>query len=753
MTGSYSALDPQKSGYGGSPTWPSEELSFDSGTAYPSSDGEKYDVTNTEERAPRSLLPLEKLVGLPMALHIGVLVLYVALCFVWIAGLERNIQVPFTSASRVQTWLNLISHLIMLAFSTAIVAVMQPITTRSPFGNLPQHLTSISDKISSWNGLGSSLLNLYHNLSFPVTLSNAILTTIYFCTLSGLGISSSFLFNVPAVNETIIRNNMATQIGSPSRSGFIPPGMNLSGIPPTFTNLTFDWFRSGVGVGMLLGNNATFYPGLSANRIYDTLSVPVSSSSNPTAVVNYTDFHVKCGSVPGVSMSAQSTSFYTDTIIVQNSSGVYGIDDLRSAVLLTIDHTSSPSSLTLYDVLSIGNDAGSNMSISRLWQPADVLIRVPNNNSLSSVGRNLILYNIYNETGRVSGSQAILDAENSPGSPWSFEIAMFPDTNYAYNISTSLMVQVIGCSLTTSTGSAQIDATTNRLLDVPPLSQGASAHSIWGDWQPDLNTSNTLEDAWAAMFLRSRSVGLWSDEPAVEPNPVKWPSIDFRYQWLLGWYGGSNGTFTREQLDDVWEKCHIPTVIEDYLTTRLFGAVTAHDEYGDTTRDPSFSNATLGALESALASATAMAMWSAARASTLMVTYHSVVTEQMATNTSAMVQDLLTIVAPVTGSTSVIEHTPVGQIILNVPSLLVGTMLSAILLALCMYILAQGDASRLENTPISDAGLLSIMSLDNSVIAARLSASSMDNVKARRRAGAFLVEIVDGRLVPVEEAD
>lgn len=81
-----------------------------------------------------------------------------------------------------------------------------------------------------------------------------------------------------------------------------------------------------------------------------------------------------------------------------------------------------------------------------------------------------------------------------------------------------------------------------------------------------------------------------------------------------------------------------------------------------------------------------------------------------------------------------------------------GTVLAAILTALGAYILTRGDAAYIRNAPINDAGLLSLMTLDNSAIAARLSVSSMDSVKMRRRAGAFLVEVVDGYLVPVENA-
>ena len=92
----------------------------------------------------------------------------------------------------------------------------------------------------------------------------------------------------------------------------------------------------------------------------------------------------------------------------------------------------------------------------------DVLIRAPNSPLVPAIGRNLVLYNIYNETGLVSGSQPLVDAVNSTGSPWSLNVQR-PQGMPPF--ATGMMVQVIGCSLSTSTGQATIDATTNQLLN------------------------------------------------------------------------------------------------------------------------------------------------------------------------------------------------------------------------------------------------------------------------------------------------
>ena len=49
---------------------------------------------------------------------------------------------------------------------------------------------------------------------------------------------------------------------------------------------------------------------------------------------------------------------------------------------------------------------------------------------------------------------------------------------------------------------------------------------------------------------------------------------------------------------------------------------------------------------------------------------------------------------------------------------------------------------------VEDVKLLSLMKLDNSAVASYLSGYKTDSVKRRRRAGDFLIKIVNRRLVP-----
>lgn len=104
---------------------------------------------------------------------------------------------------------------------------------------------------------------------------------------------------------------------------------------------------------------------------------------------------------------------------------------------------------------------------------------------MPGLGRNFVLYNIYNETGLASGSQPILDSENATGSLWPVVMQMAEGT-----FGTTMLVQVIGCTLTTSNERATIDAATNQIINTTASQGGGDVRSsTWDDWKPDLNNS------------------------------------------------------------------------------------------------------------------------------------------------------------------------------------------------------------------------------------------------------------------------
>ena len=111
------------------------------------------------------------------------------------------------------------------------------------------------------------------------------------------------------------------------------------------------------------------------------------------------------------------------------------------------------------------------------------------------------------------------------------------------------------------------------------------------------------------------------------------------------------------------------------VTTQMFGSsrLRYYDSkspfHSDLLRNASEANATLRSLESALANATAMAMWSAARAGTLTTSTQIMPRyNKSAWESRAYVYDFVgqgrysTRLEPTTGSTTVTEHVLVGRI-------------------------------------------------------------------------------------------
>ncbi|VDB84924.1 unnamed protein product [Peniophora sp. CBMAI 1063] len=731
MTGSYVALDVLASDKaGGNSTPPPPDKNFPTTSTIRVDDRHPRDP---HQRASR----IHRLLCLPMALHVAVLVIHIVLCVVWATHVGLSMQVPLTKASYTQTWLNLISHLVMLAFSTAIVALMQRIVTNSVLSTLPQPLTSVSDRLTAWTGLGSSLLNVYHNLNFEVTLRNSIFIALYFSVLSGLNISSSLLFNVPPANETNTIPDISLEGGTPSivnAAVYLGSRCSSDGSPLDVPSLIYDWYRAGLSVEALNGRDSINFPGLSGNRIFDT--VGVYSGSNASVNAGYTDFHVQCGGVPEVSISAtnlglsNSTSYspyFANASLGSSATQIAGNDTYR--VLLSINYTLGTTPMQLYDTLSLPVGLGAYVA-GRLWQPSNILMRVPHSDVVQGIGRNLILYNIYNDTGPAYENEAaILDSQGSKGSPWAFEVANANDAP-----TSGLRVQVIGCSLSTSTGRTSINPSTNQLLG--GQDSGKASNSTWANWKPDLTRENALEDTWASMFLPNiGSPGIWDSSLVPVSETAQWSCLSMLSQ------SGSNSTastWSAEQLEDMYKKCHAPTIIEDYLTNRVFSRSQGEEN-----------TATLRNLESALEGATAMAMQSAARSDTLTITCPQ---SGSASDALSDVGARQTVVGGSVTNADLVQQELVGRVTFNAVALIAGTVLSAILVSLGAYVLLMEDTAHTTDTaPINDAGLLSLMSLDNSAVAARLSSRGMNSAFTRRRAGRFLVEIVDGRLVPVEE--
>ncbi|KZV67842.1 hypothetical protein PENSPDRAFT_40958 [Peniophora sp. CONT] len=318
---------------------------------------------DSETRGSRQPLQRRRLVSLPMALHLGVLAFHISLWIIRARNVASHHRVPLDWVPFVQNNINVIPHYIMVAFSTAIVYLMRPIAILSVFSRLPQPLTTLSDKMAAWNGLGAALSILYQNLRYRVALTEVIVITAYFATLTGLGTSSSYIFNLPYVNSTISLPN-TTWLGAVPVDALLPPGLSEQ-TPSNFSEVRFDWYMASLALESSFYVNEEDLAGVDpySNRVFDTLS-RISPLDRPgTAQVNFTEFHVKCGSVPQVSLSATANPSGSTGVGLQDG------NDPRLPTLLSINYNLDSQSMNLVDSLNISLSNTSN-AISGLWQPS-----------------------------------------------------------------------------------------------------------------------------------------------------------------------------------------------------------------------------------------------------------------------------------------------------------------------------------------------------------------------------------------------
>jgi hypothetical protein len=176
--------------------------------------------------------------------------------------------------------------------SIALTALMQRLAIKSLFDKR-QSLTAISDSLTSWSGLGSSLLTVYRNYRLPAALIPVLIITGYLSSLTALHTTTPLLFSVPAT--LIPMSNAETLVkGTLDIEDLFPQNYTL---PPNFSNVTFDWYLSSAGVVIPDNFSEITLPGLLSNRIFDSFVIN-DGADLTSAEAPFTDFHITCGQFP-----------------------------------------------------------------------------------------------------------------------------------------------------------------------------------------------------------------------------------------------------------------------------------------------------------------------------------------------------------------------------------------------------------------------------------------------------------------------
>ncbi|KDQ55395.1 hypothetical protein JAAARDRAFT_71275 [Jaapia argillacea MUCL 33604] len=662
-----------------------------------------------------------------LVLHTVVVVLHVVLVTLWSLGIEKRLVVRFDRASTVSTAINAGLQIFISIITTAIVAIAQPLALQRQFSQR-QTLTALADKSSAWSGLGSAVMTFIYNLQISASPFSIVQIGIYFAGLTVLHTTTPILFSVPITLDQH-QISAATIIGTP-KLYFDDPQSRLETVIP-------DWYGSSVGMGTFGSGLTMATPGLYENRVYDTLLS--TSSTSGIAEVNYTDFVVQCGMVPNAnviaSMSHVVASSYNQIVSGsvnvgrRQAVGVTGVTGVTGSSLpsLQSDHDFGPYSLgslnisaadvTVSDSFRFHDPMHGSLPTSLLyWAPSTILIRAPGIvvANMTPLGNNILLYSVYNESAP-GFSSPVRDRNGSIGSTYSIDISV--DFGHPDMAKQWLQVQVFGCSVHTSNGTAVLNGTTNQLVEASqPNYTELWAGREWGVWESTGASQDPLEDCWGSMFLPASSVALWS-------------SAGIADEWNCS-----------------ASACHVPTLIEQYLTDAVFDPPSL---LGDESAIVPFSslNATLGTLESALSKATAMTMWTAARSGTFR-------SEGKFSGTSFQSSVLY-------GNTTVTSEKQAGRLQLNIIPLSIGTASSLMLLVLAVILLrpvstVTGSTAVYggghAGTPVGNLGLLQVVRMleGNPKVCERLAHVEDLDTQVLRKAAMFEVLVLGGRILDVE---
>jgi hypothetical protein len=171
--------------------------------------------------------------------------------------------------------------------------------------------------------------------------------------MATLQVSTPILFSTVIVSVAV-DGMVDTAVGTPllydetTLAGWSQNGYNLAGTNP-------EWLPASAAVNLLRVNTSVTLPGLFKNRVYDTLVR--TSLINGTALVNYTDFQVECGMIPGATVPA--------TVPVISRSDADG--NIRNSAGLALSTINNGTNFTIYD--QILNLDGAN-TVDSFWDPA-----------------------------------------------------------------------------------------------------------------------------------------------------------------------------------------------------------------------------------------------------------------------------------------------------------------------------------------------------------------------------------------------
>ncbi|KAF9016770.1 hypothetical protein BDZ89DRAFT_1141216 [Hymenopellis radicata] len=135
-------------------------------------------------------------------LHVGLILVHVIFLLLWFTGLAHKVVIPIGPKSNlIATGIVQATTIVATIYIAGLLFISQQLATRrNLYSN--QTLTATHDNLSSWTGLGASLVSVWHQRATAAAVSSSLIVAAYFSCLAILHITSPALVTVQAFNST-----------------------------------------------------------------------------------------------------------------------------------------------------------------------------------------------------------------------------------------------------------------------------------------------------------------------------------------------------------------------------------------------------------------------------------------------------------------------------------------------------------------------------------------------------------------------
>ncbi|KAF7359664.1 hypothetical protein MVEN_00690500 [Mycena venus] len=229
-------------------------------------------------------MPRKALGLLSLILHPTLVVIHLALLFIWMRGLEHRLIFSLKTQRIAAFLITAIATTFGTIYSALLVFVTQILSVRRNL-RMNQTLTATHDTAAAWAGIGSAVSQIWSQKAVTASISGVLSAFLYLGNILVLHITTPALFSLETFNSS--RPVHVTTQGLPAYNWSADVLGDIRNSQSIYAPQSLYFLPSIVGSTTMLG--------LHGGTLYDVLE---SNAGIGNVTVNATGFNVTCGFVP-----------------------------------------------------------------------------------------------------------------------------------------------------------------------------------------------------------------------------------------------------------------------------------------------------------------------------------------------------------------------------------------------------------------------------------------------------------------------